>query len=71
VLVAALIGATVPASALACTWCSATAFGDRTFNWPYLGLILVPFAIGAVIAGVLAYHHWPVRPARSLDKETT
>src|SRR5204863_302235 len=28
-------------------------FGDQTYNWPYLVLILVPFAAAAVIAGVM------------------
>jgi len=46
-----------PSSALACTWCAASAFGDRTFNWPYLSLILAPFAIAVAIGSVLAYYH--------------
>jgi len=48
-----------PSSALACTWCAASAFGDRTFNWPYLSLILAPFAIAVTIGSVLAYYHLP------------
>lgn len=43
-----------PAPAAACTWCVASAFGDRSFNWPYLGLILAPFIVGVVIVVVLA-----------------
>ena len=39
--------------AWACASCLASAYGDRTFNWAMLGLILMPFAVGAVIAGVL------------------
>jgi hypothetical protein len=46
--------ALAPAPAAACTWCVASAFGDRSFNWPYLGLILAPFIVGVVIAVVLA-----------------
>jgi hypothetical protein len=47
-------GALGPAPALACTWCVSSAFGDRSFNWPYLGLILAPFVVAGVIAAVLA-----------------
>jgi hypothetical protein len=55
----AVLGASVallaaPASASACTWCVASAFGDRTFNWPYLSLILAPFIVAVVIGVVLA-----------------
>lgn len=44
----------LPAVAEACATCIASPFGDRTYNWPYLGLILLPFAVAAVIGGVLA-----------------
>ena len=50
---AALAMALVPAMAEACATCIASPFGDRTYNWPYLGLILLPFALAAVIGGVL------------------
>jgi hypothetical protein len=53
-LVAAAISALTPAVALACPTCVSSAFGDRTFNWPYFALILMPFAITAVIGGVIA-----------------
>lgn len=43
----------VPAAAEACASCIASAYGDRTYNWPYVFLILVPFALVAVIGGVL------------------
>ncbi|MDP3768959.1 MAG: hypothetical protein Q8S13_13160, partial [Dehalococcoidia bacterium] len=36
--------------------CIASAFGDRTFNWPYYSLFAMPFLIAAVIGGVLAYY---------------
>jgi hypothetical protein len=49
----ALAMALVPAMAEACATCIASPFGDRTYNWPYLGLILLPFAVAAVIGGVL------------------
>ena len=50
-LVLAMLG--VPAAAEACASCIASPFGDQTYNWPYLVLILVPFAAAAVIAGVM------------------
>ena len=51
----------IPSAVFACTWCAASAFGDRTFNWPYLSLIVAPFVVGSAIAGVLAYHAWMPR----------
>ena len=42
----------VPGLAAACPTCVSSAFGDRTYNWPYLVLILVPFALGTVIVTV-------------------
>ena len=46
----------VPRSALACATCIASPFGDRTYTWPYLGLILLPFVLIAAVVGILAYH---------------
>lgn len=40
---------------LLCATCISSAFGDRTFNWAYLGLLVLPFVVTAVIAGVLAW----------------
>ena len=34
----------VPAAAEACASCISSPFGDQSYNWPYLVLILVPFA---------------------------
>jgi hypothetical protein len=47
-----------PSAAAACATCVASAYGDRTFNWAFLGLILMPFVVGLGIAGILAsrYH---------------
>ena len=44
----------MPAVADACATCIGSPFGDRTYNWPYLGLILLPFAVAAVVGSVLA-----------------
>ena len=52
-LVLALAMLAAPAAADACASCIASPFGDQTYNWPYLVLILVPFAAGAVIGGVM------------------
>jgi hypothetical protein len=57
----ALVGLLLPSAASACTWCVSSAFGDRTFNWPYLSLIVAPFVVAATIAGVLTYYHWKMR----------
>ncbi len=40
---------------LLCATCISSAWGDRTFNWAYLGLLVLPFVVTAVIAGVLAW----------------
>ncbi len=47
-----------PRAAAACATCVASAYGDRTFNWAFIGLILMPFVVGLGIAGILAsrYH---------------
>jgi hypothetical protein len=52
--VAAITTGLLPAAAEACATCIASPFGDRTYNWPYLLLILLPFAMAAVIGGILA-----------------
>lgn len=39
----------LPSMAEACATCISSPFGDRTYNWPYLILILVPFVLGTVI----------------------
>jgi hypothetical protein len=45
-----------PTPAAACATCLDAAFGDRGFNIALLGLMLMPFAVAAVIAGVLAWN---------------
>ena len=47
-----------PRAALACATCVASAYGDRTFNWAFLGLILMPFVVGFGIAGVFAARYY-------------
>jgi hypothetical protein len=47
--------ALVPGRALACAVCLGSAFGDRSYTWPYLGLILMPFIVAGAIIAVLAW----------------
>jgi hypothetical protein len=52
----ALIVLAAPRAAEACATCVASGYGDRSFSWPYFGLMLVPFLVGVVIAAVLAWY---------------
>ena len=45
-----------PRLAWACASCISTPFGDQTYTWPYLGLILLPFGLMVAVVSVLAYH---------------
>jgi hypothetical protein len=54
-----------PRAASACAFCAASAYGDRTFNWAFLGLILMPFAVGLGIAGVFAARYYAPSPRSS------
>jgi hypothetical protein len=47
-----------PRVASACATCVASAYGDRTFNWAYLGLLLMPFVVGSGVVGVLAARYY-------------
>ena len=53
-----LVVAFAPRAAWACATCVASAYGDRTFNWAFFGLILMPFAVGFGIAGVFAARYY-------------
>jgi hypothetical protein len=48
----------VPQAAWACATCVASAYGDRTFNWAFLGLILMPFVVASGIAGFFAIRYY-------------
>ena len=66
--------ALVPAAAEACATCIASAYGDRTFNWAFLSLLLVPFVVGAGIGTVLLVSYrrnTTDTSARSLRSDTT
>jgi len=49
----AVLTALAPSAAEACATCIASAYGDRTFNWAFLSLVLVPFAVAAGIGATL------------------
>jgi len=52
----ALAGALAPSIAAACAACVSSAYGDRTFNWAYGGLLLAPFLLALVVGGVLSWN---------------
>jgi hypothetical protein len=60
----------LPRPVWACATCVASAYGDRTFNWAFLGLLLMPFVVGSGIVVVLvscyyaAQRHVRVRISR-------
>jgi hypothetical protein len=67
--VAVLFVLLAPGAASACATCVASAYGDRTFNWAFLGLILMPFVVGLGIAGVFASRYYAMHshPSGSAD----
>jgi len=42
-----------PDTALACATCAWSPFGDRTYNWAFFGLLLLPFVVVGVIGGLI------------------
>ena len=42
-----------PGTALACATCAWSPFGDRTYNWAFLGLLVLPFVVTGVIGGLI------------------
>jgi hypothetical protein len=51
----------LPDVAAACATCVASAYGDRTYNWAFLGLVLMPFLITGAIGGILLYRYGGLR----------
>ena len=45
----------LPTTVEACAMCISSAFGDRSYTWPYLMLILIPFGAMAVIGSVFMH----------------
>jgi hypothetical protein len=65
VIVAAIAAA--PHVAAACATCISSGYGDRSFTWAYVGLILMPFVVGVPIVVTLAwYAGW--RPQHVVDR---
>lgn len=55
-----------PRAAWACATCVSSAYGDRTFNWAFVGLILMPFVVGFGIAGVFAARYYSRSSGRAV-----
>ena len=58
-----------PESALACASCVWSPFGDRSYNWAFLGLILLPFAVVGVVGGLIVRELRRTRHAAQLASE--
>jgi len=54
---AALALILTPCSAWACATCISSPFGDQSYTWPYIGLILLPFGLIVAIIGIFGYLH--------------
>ena len=65
VILVTLILALAPAIALACPGCLSSAYGDRTFNWAFIGLLIMPFVVAAAIGGIFAYAYLRSRSRRA------
>ncbi len=55
-----------PALAEACASCLSSAYGDRTYNVAFVGLIVMPFLVGAAIGGALLVRYRAQRPDAAL-----
>lgn len=42
-----------PETALACATCAWSPFGDRSYNWAFLGLLVLPFVVVGVVGGLI------------------
>jgi len=50
-----------PDLAAGCATCVASAYGDRTYNWAFLGLVLMPFLTTAAVGGLFLYRYGGLR----------
>ena len=64
----ALALALAPEVASACAVCVDSAWGNRGFGWPFVALMLAPFAVGAGLVGALA---WVIRRVPPGARPTT
>ena len=53
----------LPRVAVACASCIGAAWGDRSYNVAYLGLILTPFAVMLTVGAVITRSWWTRRHA--------
>ena len=69
----AVLAWALPGVAAACPGCLSSAFGDRSFIWPYLFLITLPLVVSAVIlAVILWFRRGPIHdPSPRIHTETT
>jgi hypothetical protein len=51
----------LPSLAAACPSCLYGAYGDRTFNWAFLGLLAMPFFVIAGIGGAFLHRQGLLR----------
>ena len=65
---AALVLTLTPDVAVGCATCLDSAYGSRTFNWAFAGLLLMPFVLAAGFLGGIA---WVSRRARSGHESTS
>jgi hypothetical protein len=57
--VAALVS--IPDVAAACATCIGSAYGDRSYNVAYIGLILTPFAVALTVGAIITRSWWTHR----------
>jgi hypothetical protein len=57
-----------PETVLACATCTWSPFGDRSYNWAFLGLLVLPFVVVGVIGGLIVRE---VRRAQLADQPAT
>ena len=62
----AVVVALAPEIASACASCAWSGFGDRSYNWAFVGLLALPFAIVGVVGGLIMAQ---VRRASAADLE--
>jgi hypothetical protein len=51
-----------PDPAAACATCTSSAFGDLSFTWPHVALLLLPLVVAGGMGGVIAYCYRRVQP---------
>jgi hypothetical protein len=48
--------ALIPATAAACAACIDSAWGTRGFSWPFVGMMLAPFAVVGGLVGIARHY---------------